>query len=179
MVLCLIFFVFFVFADKTKKKVMQIMLKNIPSSLSPELLKVLMEMGHGDEIVLADGNFPTYSNTNKAIPLSGVSIPTVLEDILTLLPLDSYADFAVLYMMHGPEIETPEIWSTYTEILEKTDNSHFSACKLGRFAFYERAKKAYAIVATSETAIYANVILKKGIIERKPKRVHRNEEDIC
>lgn len=155
------------------------MLKHIPRSLSPELLKVLMEMGHGDEIVLADGNFPTYSHTNKGIPLSGVSIPTVLEDVLTLLPLDSYADFSVVYMMHGPEIETPEIWSTYAEILEKTDNHQFSPCKLGRFAFYERAKKAYAIVATSETAIYANVILKKGIIEREPKCVHRNEEDIC
>ena len=145
------------------------MLKHIPKSLSPELLKVLMEMGHGDEIVLADGNFPTYSHTNKAIALTGIPIPTVLEDILTLLPLDSYSDFAVVYMMHGPEIDTPEIWSTYADILEKSGNSKFMPCKLGRFAFYERAKKAYAIVATSETAIYANVILKKGIIAKEQK----------
>lgn len=146
------------------------MLKHIPKSLSPELLKVLMEMGHGDEIVLADGNFPTYSHTNKAIPLAGVSIPTVLEDILTLLPLDSYADVAVFYMMHGSEIiDTPEIWSTYADIFEKSGNRNFVPCKLERFAFYERAKKAYAIVATSETAIYANVILKKGIIAKEQK----------
>lgn len=140
------------------------MLKNIPSCISPDLLKVLMEMGHGDEIVIADGNFPAASHARMLVRLDGLHIPQLLEAILTLMPLDAYAEGAIFYMMHGLEIRTPSIWSQYEAIFERTDNAKFSVQKLERFEFYERAKKAYAIIATSEQALYANIILKKGVI---------------
>lgn len=141
------------------------MLKNIPKYLSPNLLKILMEMGHGDEIVIADGNFPAASHARNLIRLDGLDIPEILEAILTLMPLDPYADSAVFYMMHGSEIDTPPIWSEYNKILTKTENQTFTPVKLERFKFYEQAKQAYAIIATSEQALYANIILKKGVIK--------------
>lgn len=140
------------------------MLKHIPKCLSPNLVKILMEMGHGDELVIADGNFPAASHAQNLIRLDGLNIPEILEAILTLMPLDEYADKAVFYMMHGPEVATPPIWTEYEAILSQTENSHFIPAKLERFHFYEQAKKAYAIIATSEQALYANVILKKGVI---------------
>jgi len=140
------------------------MLKNIPPSISPNLLKILMEMGHGDEIVIADGNFPAASHAKNLIRLDGLHIPEILEAILTLMPLDTYADSSVFYMMHGPEISAPPIWSEYDEILQNTENKTAKSAKLERFQFYEQAKEAYAIIATSEQALYANIILKKGVI---------------
>ncbi|WP_144513321.1 RbsD/FucU family protein [Bacillus sp. FJAT-22090] len=140
------------------------MLKNIPKCLSPDLLKVLMEMGHGDEIVLADGNFPAASHARNLIRLDGLSIPEVLEAILTLMPLDTYADSSVFYMMHGSEVDTPPIWAEYNDIQIKTGNNNVVPTKVERFKFYEQAKQAYAIIATSEQALYANIILKKGVI---------------
>jgi len=140
------------------------MLKNIPHCISPDLLKILMEMGHGDEIVIADGNFPAASHAQNLIRLDGLRIPEILEAILTLMPLDTYADSPVFYMMHGPEIAAPPIWSKYNEILQTTDNQIAIPTKLERFQFYDQAKQAYAIIATSEQALYANIILKKGVI---------------
>lgn len=140
------------------------MLKHIPSNLSPELVKVLMEMGHGDEIVIADGNFPSASHAHHLLRLDGQSIPAVLESILTLLPLDTFVESPVTYMATPKEDPEPEIWETYAKVLSETGNSPVSIDHVDRFEFYDRAKKAYAIVATSEKALYANVILKKGVI---------------
>lgn len=140
------------------------MLKNIPKCLSPDLLKVLMEMGHGDEIVIADGNFPAASHARNLIRLDGLHIPEVLEAILLLMPLDTYASSSIFYMMHGPEASTPLIWSEYNNILKQTGNSNIIPTKVERFQFYEQAKQAYAVIATSEQALYANIILKKGVI---------------
>ncbi|MEK3993938.1 RbsD/FucU domain-containing protein [Psychrobacillus sp. FSL K6-2365] len=140
------------------------MLKNIPHCISPNLLKILMEMGHGDEIVIADGNFPAASHAQNLIRLDGLHIPEILEAILALMPLDAYADSSVFYMMHGPETSAPPIWKKYEEILQTTDNQTVTPSKLERFRFYEQAKQAYAIIATSEQALYANIILKKGVI---------------
>ena len=140
------------------------MLKNIPTCISPDFIKILMEMGHGDEIVIADGNFPAASHAKNLIRLDGLNIPEILQAILTLMPLDPYAESAVFYMMHGPEVATPPIWSEYTTILTKTENTNFTPTKLERFQFYDQAKQAYAIIATSEQALYANIILKKGVI---------------
>lgn len=142
------------------------MLKHIPPSISPDLLKVLMEMGHGDEIVLADGNFPAASHSTNCIRADGLNIPQLLEGILKLMPLDYYVAQPVVLMMHGSEIERPEIWSIYEEIISKEENS-YNAMFLERFSFYERAKNAYAIVATSERQLYANIILKKGVVVRE------------
>ncbi|WP_301107867.1 RbsD/FucU domain-containing protein [Sporosarcina sp.] len=140
------------------------MLKNIPNNLSPEILKVLMEMGHGDEILIADGNFPSASHTANILRLDGQNAPEILQSILFLLELDDYEEGGVMLMKPKENEETPIIWNDYKEILQRTDNDHISILKLERFAFYEKAKKAYAIIATSEQALYANIMLRKGVI---------------
>ena len=144
------------------------MLKGIPSILSPELLKILMEMGHGDEIVLADGNFPAAANAQRLIRCDGHNVPDLLAGILELFPLDTFVKQSVSLMDIVPgDNYKPEIWNVYKQIVNKYD-SHFTDFEMvERFKFYERAKKAYAIVATGEMARYANIILKKGIISAK------------
>lgn len=142
------------------------MLKHISPCISPELLKVLMEMGHGDEIVLADGNFPAASHTSRCVRADGLMIPELLQAILALMPLDQYVEQPVALMMHGAEVVIPQIWTEY-ESLIKAEHTVYSPMLLDRFAFYERAKQAYAIVATSERQLYANIILKKGVIVRE------------
>lgn len=141
------------------------MLKNIPSILSPQLLKILMEMGHGDELVIADGNFPSASIAQRLVRLDGHGCPTVLEAILKLFPLDIYVDkpVALMQVVPGDDVETP-IWDQYRKIIKASGEKFDDFDMVERFAFYERAKKAYAVIATSESALYANIILKKGII---------------
>jgi L-fucose mutarotase len=142
-----------------------LMLKNIPPILSPELLKVLMEMGHGDEIVLADGNFPAASVAQRLLRCDGHGVPELLEAVLKFFPLDIYVEKPVgLMAVVSGDKTKPTIWETYRTIV-KASGERFSDFEfIERFAFYERAKKAYAVVATSEKALYANVILKKGVI---------------
>ena len=143
------------------------MLKNVPSILSPALLKVLMEMGHGDEIVLGDGNFPAESMGKNAVVIraDGHSVPELLDAILTMMPLDQYAEkpAALMEVVPGDPV-VPVIWDEYRAILKKHGENPEAVEMMARFAFYERAKKVYAIVATGETAIYANILLKKGVI---------------
>lgn len=145
------------------------MLKGIPKVLTPELLKVLCEMGHGDELVIADGNFPSESVGKNAvvIRLDGQNVPEVLDAVLTLIPLDAYVEkpVALMEVAPGDTCPTPAIWATYEEILKKHEPKHCAIEYTERFAFYERAKKAYAIIATGEEAIYANVLLKKGVVK--------------
>ena len=139
------------------------MLKNIPSILSPELLKILMEMGHGDELVIGDGNFPAASCAQRLVRLDGHSVPDVLDAILKLFPLDTYVDAPVALMDNGDSENRPPIWAEYKDIVVKNEgDKEFELVE--RFDFYDRAKKAYAIVSTGETAIYANVIIKKGVV---------------
>ncbi|QMV44151.1 L-fucose mutarotase [Cohnella cholangitidis] len=141
------------------------MLIGISSLISPELLKVLMEMGHSDEIVLADGNFPGASHAQRLIRADGHGIPELLDAILRLFPLDPYVDkpAALMQVVPGDTVETP-IWQTYGEIIEARTGFTAPFEEVERFAFYERAKKAYAVIATGESALYANLILKKGVI---------------
>lgn len=144
------------------------MLKKIPKILSPELLKVLCEMGHSDRIVIADGNFPAESMGKNAIVIrmDGHGIPEILDAILQLFPLDTYVDHPVnlMQVMPGDTVETP-IWDTYQDIVSKYDARKEKAIgQIERFAFYEEAKKAYAIIATGETALYANILLQKGVV---------------
>ena len=142
------------------------MLKTIPSILPPELLKILMEMGHGDEIVIGDGNFPAASLANRLVRCDGHGVPELLDAILSLFPLDSFVDapVALMEVVAGTDAPTPPIWAAYQTIAAKHEPVHHGIEYVERFAFYERAKAAYAIVATSESALYANVILKKGVI---------------
>jgi L-fucose mutarotase len=144
------------------------MLKGIPQIISPELLKVLCEMGHSDRIVIADGNFPAESMGKDSIVIrcDGHGVPEILDAILQLFPLDTYVEKPVSLMevMKGDNAKTP-IWDTYKEIIRKHDARGDSVVgTIDRFDFYEEAKKAYAIIATSEKAIYANIMLQKGVI---------------
>lgn len=144
------------------------MLKGIPNILSPEMLKILCEMGHSDTLVLADGNFPAESmgKNSKVIRADGHGVCELLEAILTLFPLDTYVEHPVRLMevMPGDTVETP-IWDEYKAIVKKNDARGESAVStVERFSFYEEAKKAYCIIATSESALYANIILQKGVI---------------
>lgn len=144
------------------------MLKNIPAILSPELLKTLCEMGHSDRIVIADGNFPAESmgKNAKVIRCDGHGVPELLDAILTLFPLDTYVEKPVSLMavMEGDTAETP-IWDEYKAIISKHDERGAQTVgEIERFDFYEQAKTAYAIVATGEKAIYANIMLQKGVV---------------
>lgn len=141
------------------------MLKGIPDILSPELLKLLMEMGHGDELVLADGNFPKFAHPKEVVRCDGHGIPELMEAILGFMPLDSYAEHPTVFMAVLPEDPyLPEIWDTYREIGRKHETDGLRETAVQKFEFYERAKRAYALVATSESALYANIILKKGVV---------------
>ena len=144
------------------------MLKGIPKILSPELLKVLCEMGHSDRIVIADGNFPAESVGKDAIVIrmDGHGTCEILEAILKVFPLDTYVEYPVnlMQVMPGDNVETP-IWDVYAEIVKKADTLGSDAIgQIERFAFYEEARKAYAIIATSEGALYANIMLQKGVV---------------
>jgi L-fucose mutarotase len=141
------------------------MLKGISPIISPELLKLLMEMGHGDEIVLADGNFPAASVAQRLVRSDGNGCPELLEAILQLFPLDPYVERPVALMAVVPgDPYQPVIWDKYREIVRKAEPGFTDFEMMERFAFYERAQKAYAVVASSEKALYANIILKKGVI---------------
>ena len=146
------------------------MLKGIPKILSPDLLKVLCEMGHSDRIVIADGNFPAESigKNGKVIRCDGHGVPELLDAILQFFPLDTYVETPVSLMqvVPGDLTDSPKIWDEYNRIVAKYD-ARGKDCigQIERFAFYEEAKKAYAIVATGEEAIYANVMLQKGVVK--------------
>lgn len=144
------------------------MLKGVPSILSPQLLKVLCEMGHGDEIVIADGNFPAESMGKDAVVLraDGHGVPEILDAVLKMIPLDQYVETpaALMEVVPGDDC-VPVIWEQYRALLEENGEDPARIEMMERFAFYERAKKAYAIVATGESAIYANILLKKGVVK--------------
>lgn len=141
------------------------MLKGISPILSPELLKILMEMGHGDEICIGDGNFPAASMAKRLVRLDGHGVTEILDAILKLFPLDTYVDEPVQLMQIVPgDNVDPVIWKEYERVIKENEGDK----KIGhieRFAFYERARECYAIVATGESALYANIILKKGVVK--------------
>ena len=141
------------------------MLKGIPKILSPELVKTLMEMGHGDEIIIADGNFPSESQGPKVIRADGHGVPEILTAILKLFPLDPYVDIPVTLMdkVAGDKVKTP-IWDEYKTIIKEANYNYDKLNHIDRFEFYDRAKTTYAIIATGEKALYANVLLKKGVV---------------
>lgn len=143
------------------------MLKGIPTIISPELMKALMEMGHSDEVVIADGNFPSATcASNYLIRCDGHAVPEVLEAVLKFLPLDTYveAPIGLMAVVPGDNVK-PVIWKEYKEIISKYESTETKFEYIERFEFYERAKKAYVIIATSEAALYANIILKKGVVK--------------
>jgi Fucose dissimilation pathway protein FucU len=142
------------------------MLIGISKLITPDLLKTLMEMGHGDEIVLADGNFPAASHAHRLIRCDGHGVPELLDAILKLFPLDSYVErpAALMAVVPGDKTDTP-IWEQYRTIIRSRTGLEEPFEEVERFAFYERAKRAYAVIATGESALYANLILKKGVVK--------------
>lgn len=139
------------------------MLKGIPKIISPSLLKILCEMGHGDEIVIADGNFPCESMGARVVRADGIGGTEMLRAVLSLIPLDTYAEENFILMKPAEGDERPAVWDSYKVTADSCDGN----VRVGmeeRFAFYERAKRAYAIIATGEEKIYANIILKKGVV---------------
>lgn len=143
---------------------MRQMLKGISPVVSPELIKILMEMGHGDELVIGDGNFPAASHARHLVRLDGHGVCEVLDAILRLFPLDAYVRSPVALMQVVPgDPVVPVIWDEYRRIIRELSGD-FAIEQVERFSFYERAKCAYAIVATGERALYANIILKKGVV---------------
>ncbi|MBS2212683.1 L-fucose mutarotase [Carboxylicivirga mesophila] len=140
------------------------MLKGISPLISPQLLEIIARMGHGDEIVLADAHFPGESFNNRVIRADGLAIKDLLEAILPLFELDSYA-VSPLIMMAAVEgdVLDPSVESRYLSAIHKTNPEVAPVERIGRFDFYERAKNAFAVVMTGEVAKYGNIILKKGV----------------
>ena len=144
------------------------MLKGISPLISPELLKILAEMGHGDYIVFADANFPSESvgEYSRVVRADGHTVPDLLRAVLPLFPLDTYVEKPVTLMqvVPGDTVKTP-IWDEYREIIALHDTRGGTCVEnIERFAFYEKARGAYAIIATGERALYANIILQKGVV---------------
>jgi len=141
------------------------MLKGVPNIISPELMNVMMKMGHGDELVLGDGNFPADSNAQRIVRCDGHSVPAVLDAILKFFPMDTFVEAPAGVMQPvDKNAAEPPIWKDFRRILEMNEGRRVDLELIERFEFYERAKKSYAIVATSESALYANIILKKGVV---------------
>ena len=141
------------------------MLKRISPNVSPELLYLIAQMGHGDELVIADANFPAVTNARRLVRADGLSVPTVLEAVLQLFPLDAYVEkpAAVMRRVDKPGEKAP-IWDTYQRLLDSAEGKHIAMEQVERFAFYDRAKLAFGVVATGEGALYGNIIIKKGVI---------------
>lgn len=148
------------------------MLRGISALISPELMTVLMEMGHGDEIVLADANFPSVSHAKRLVRAYGLAIPPLLDAILALFPLDCYVAKPVVLMGLEPQdTVVPAIWTEYQALLEAHQVQASGIDYVSRQQFYRRARRAFAIVATGESAMYGNILLKKGAIDAATRTV--------
>jgi L-fucose mutarotase len=139
------------------------MLKGIDPLLGPELLAILRAMGHGDEIVVADANFPSAALARKLVRADGIEAPRMLTAILSLMPLDDFASAAFCMAVVGKPGEVPPIVLEFQNVLRRNGEARVIEA-LERNAFYDRARGAFAIVATGETRLYGNLILKKGVI---------------
>lgn len=141
------------------------MLKTLDPLLSPDLLRALRAMGHGDEIVLVDANYPAEAAGRPVIRLDGHPVTRVLDAVLSVLPLDGFVPHAAFCMavVDRPEAEEP-IFEEFRTLLRKHEGEAAHLAKLERFAFYARARDAFAVVATGERRLYGNIILKKGVI---------------
>jgi L-fucose mutarotase len=140
------------------------MLKGIDPILSPDLLKILAEMGHGDEIVLSDAHFPGHTFCpQNVLRGDGLQIPDLLEGIIPLFELDSYDDpLIMMAAVEGDELD-PQVEAEYMAAIRRHAPNAPAPKRIGRFEFYDRAEKAFACVVTGTTAKYGNIILKKGV----------------
>ena len=142
------------------------MLKGIPPIIPPELMKIMMEMGHGDELLICDGNYPKFGCPERCVRMDGHGIPEILDAILRFMPLDAYVEHPVTFMAVLPgDPYKPDIWPVYRGIGTKYEKDGLREQTINKYDFYEQGKKCYACVATGEAALYANIILKKGVVK--------------
>ena len=141
------------------------MLKGLDPVLGPELLSTLREMGHGDDIVIVDTNYPAAASGLPIIRLDGIPAPRVLDAVLSVMPLDDFVPEAAwrMQMVGDPAGEQP-IFDEFRAVIAAREGSRFSLASLKRFAFYEKARGAFAIIVSGERRLYGNLILKKGIV---------------
>lgn len=139
------------------------MLKKIPPALNGDLLKILRDMGHGDELTIADANYPAVSNSKRLVRLDGLSMTDVLSAVLEIFPLDDFVDSPVFLMSPGDDKPAP-LLSAVQKIVNAAHATKCVVTPLPRFDFYDRARESFACIATAERRLYGNVILKKGIL---------------
>jgi L-fucose mutarotase len=139
------------------------MLKGIHPCISPDLLKLLAEMGHGDEVVLADAHFPGHAMNSKVLRADGLTITTLVDGILPLFELDAYAPPLIMMAAVPGDVLDPAVEARYMAVVHRHCPTSAAPERVERFAFYDRAKAAFAVVMTGETAKYGNLILKKGV----------------
>lgn len=146
------------------------MLKNIDPIISPDLLRILAAMGHGDDLVVVDANFPADSvarqtTVGKLVRLDGVDVVQAISAILSVFPLDSFVESPARRMeIVGAPDEVPEVQQDVQREIDDAEGQSLPMASIERFAFYEEAKKAYAVVATTEGRAYGCFLLKKGVI---------------
>jgi L-fucose mutarotase len=141
------------------------MLKNIDPIISPELLGILAAMGHGDELAIVDANFPAATMGRRVARADGVGASRALEAVLTLLPLDEFVESPVTVMqVVGAPDEIPEPVKEFQQAVNSAEGRDVKVTGIDRFAFYERVRQAFAVLATGETRLYGNVLVKKGVI---------------
>lgn len=141
------------------------MLKGISPVVSPELLKLLCEMGHGDELVLADSNFPGYSMSKRLLRSDGLSVTTLLEGIAPLFPFETYTDPLVMIKVDAHKKFDPAVEADFMQVIRRHDPSVPAPIRIDRFALYERAPNAFGVLMTGETRLYGCLIIKKGVIQ--------------
>lgn len=128
-------------------------------------MAVMMQMGHGDELVLADANFPADANAQRIVRADGIDLETLLPAILKFFPIDTFVPEQAMVMEPvDSKTAEPTIWATFRKDLKAAEGREVTLTKIERLAFYERTRQAYAIVATGSRAFYSNLILKKGVV---------------
>lgn len=141
------------------------MLRGIDPILSPDLLRVLRAMGHGDDIVIADANFPAAATARRLVRLDGLEAQRVLKAVLSIMPLDAFVEHpAITMQVVGEPTEVPQVVQRFQSTIDATADRPARILAVERFDFYARAKEAFAIVQTGERRLYGNIILKKGIV---------------
>jgi L-fucose mutarotase len=141
------------------------MLRGIDPILSPELLRILRAMGHGDEIALVDANFPAEASAREFVRLDGIDATRVLRAVLSVMPLDNFVpDPALSMQMVDDPLGVPPVVAEFQQIVDTVADNPARIVPLERFAFYERARGAFAVVQTGERRLYGNIIVKKGVL---------------
>jgi L-fucose mutarotase len=144
------------------------MLKGLDPLLSPDLLHILAAMGHGDELAIVDANFPATALARRLVRLDGIEAPRALQAVLSLLPLDDFVAAPLAVMQDPAATSDPPVVAAFRQAARAAEGHEVAVEALDRFAFYERARGAFAVLATGERRLYGNVIAKKGVIRLAP-----------